>query len=242
MARHVLVGAVSDGFPPVAFLDPVTGELAGFDVDVTRAIATRLKVGVKLVTPSWDMTVAGHWADRFDIAVGSMTPSRDRMRVLDFPAVYYRWPVAFAVHKDAANITRIEDLAGRKIGLCSACSAEAWFDGTLSLMEPVAAPPRIKMIKVVYEGEGTAFDDLRLGAGKRLDAVLSNRPTIEAAIAKGYPFRLLSPDAFYEPLAIAIDKGDVEFSRTLAQAVADLRQDGTLTRLSLRWFGADLTR
>ena len=242
MARHLLVGAVSDGFPPVAFLDPATGELAGFDVDITRAIAARLKVDVKLVTPSWDMTVAGRWADRFDLAVGSMTPTRDRMQVLNFPAVYYRVPVSFAVHVGAKGINSVADLKGKRVGLCSACSSEAWFDGTMALMEPVAPSPAPGMIKLVYEGEGTAFDDLKLGPGKRLDAVLSNRPTIEAAIAKGYPFRLLNPDAFDEPLAVAVDKGDPEFADAIAKAVADLKRDGTLGRLSVKWFGVDLTR
>jgi polar amino acid transport system substrate-binding protein len=93
----------------------------------------------------------------------------------------------------------------------------------------------------VYDGEGTSFDDLKLGPGVRLDAILSNRPTIDAAIAKGYPFRILTPDAFAEPLAIAIDKGDPAFNAAIADAVKSLRADGTLKKLSLRWFGADLT-
>lgn len=241
-ARGVLTGAVSDGFPPVGFLDPKTGDLAGFDVDVTRAIAGALGVKAVLVTPSWEVTVSGHWADRFDIAVGSMTPSIDRAAVLDFPAVYYRMPVAIAVHRDAKGINRMADLAGRRVGACSACSTERWLAGTLAFVgEPPPPGPGVKTVIALYEGEGTAFDDLRLGPGTRLDAVITNRPTIEAAIDKGYPFRILSPDAFAEPLAVAVDKGDPAFSQAVAEAVGRLRADGTLGALSRKWFGADLT-
>jgi polar amino acid transport system substrate-binding protein len=241
MARGELVGAVSEGFPPVAYLDTATGQWVGFDVDVTKAIASRLGVKLRLVTPSWDVTVAGKWADRFDIAVGSMTPTLERQTVLDFPGVYYRVPVAFAVHVKAVGIQSIADLANKRVGACQACSTEAWLNDNLKLVEAVAPRPPIKMAVKLYEGEGTAFDDLKIGPGVRLDAVLANRPTLEAAIAKGYPLRILEPDAFREPLSVAVDKGDPAFSARITQVLRDLASDGTLRRLSVQWFGADLT-
>ena len=46
---------------------------------------------------------------------------------------------------------------------------------------------------------------------------------------------------FYEPLALAIDKGDAEFNDKLAEIVAAMRADGTLTALSVKWYGVDYT-
>ena len=60
------------------------------------------------------------------------------------------------------------------------------------------------------------FDDLRLGAGVRLDAIIAPVQTAEAAIASGYPVRILDGDfAFQEPLVVIADKGDAEVEKYL---------------------------
>jgi polar amino acid transport system substrate-binding protein len=47
---------------------------------------------------------------------------------------------------------------------------------------------------------------------------------------------------YYEPLAVAIDKGDPEFAAKIADIVKAMHDDGTLTKLSMKWYGVDLTR
>ena len=54
------------------------------------------------------------------------------------------------------------------------------------------------------------------------------------------PFVVGEP-AFYEPLAVATDKGDAEFDAKIAEIVAAMHEDGTLTALSEKWYGVDLT-
>ena len=109
----------------------------------------------------------------------------------------------------------------------------------------VAKPSRAAEYKVkagqlqTYETDTNAFDDLRIGDGKRLDAVLSAQPTIMEAIKNGYPFKVVGDPVFYEPLAVAIDKGDPEFGAKIAEIVAAMREDGTLKKLSEKWYGVD---
>jgi polar amino acid transport system substrate-binding protein len=87
------------------------------------------------------------------------------------------------------------------------------------------------------------LDDLRMGNGVRLNATLSALPTIVAAIKNGYPIvRVEGKPAYYEPLAIAVDKGDEAFSNALGKIVADMKTDGTLKQLSQKWYGTDLTQ
>ncbi len=92
-----------------------------------------------------------------------------------------------------------------------------------------------------YETDTNAFDDLRLGDGVRLDAVFSALPTIQEAIKNGYPMKVVGAPAFYEPLAVATDKGDPEFDAKIKEIVDAMHKDGTLTKLSMKWYGADLT-
>lgn len=237
-----LTGAVSDGYPPVAFVDE-NNELTGFDIEVAEEIARRLGVDFAYMTPAWEAQVAGNWAGRWDIAVGSMTPTAARAEVLDFPAIYYYTPAAFAVHEDNTEIQSADDLNGKKIGACSACSYEDYLRGTL-VIDAVGAPPFEFMepgeIRT-YENDGLALGDLRLGDGVRLDAVLSNLPTLQEAIDNGLPLRIVGEPVFYEPLAVAVDKGDEEFSARIAEIVEEMHADGTLTALSEKWFGVDLT-
>src|SRR3546814_9725822 len=51
-------------------------EMDGFDVDVGKEIAKRLGAELKIVTPSWDIITAGNWGGRWDMSVGSMTPTK----------------------------------------------------------------------------------------------------------------------------------------------------------------------
>jgi len=57
----------------------------GFDIDVAKEVAKRLGVELEHVTPGWDVITAGKWAGRWDICIGSMTATKEREEVLDFP-------------------------------------------------------------------------------------------------------------------------------------------------------------
>jgi polar amino acid transport system substrate-binding protein len=215
----------------------------GFDVDVGKEIARRMGAELKIVTPSWDIITAGNWGGRWDMSVGSMTPTKKRAEVLDFPAVYYYTPAAFAVHKDSA-IDSLDGLNGKTIGSCGGCTYDAYLMKNLEI-DAEGAPPFEYEVEAgeikTYETDTHAFDDLRLGDGTRLDAAFSALPTIQEAIKSGYPMKVIGKPAFYEPLSVATDKGDPEFDAKIAEAVAAMKADGTLKQLSEKWYGVDLT-
>ncbi|WP_224788190.1 transporter substrate-binding domain-containing protein [Pseudomonas fluorescens] len=84
------------------------------------------------------------------------------------------------------------------------------------------------------------LDDLRLADGVRLDAILTQQSTLEAAVKKNYPLKAVDGSVvFYEPLAIAIDKGDPELKASLGEVIGAMHKDGTLTKLSNKWYGVD---
>src|SRR5262245_54540311 len=73
MANKKLVNALDVEYPPFSFLN-TSKQMDGFDVDVAKEVAKRLGVDLENVTPGWDTITAGHWAGRWDISIGSMTP------------------------------------------------------------------------------------------------------------------------------------------------------------------------
>jgi polar amino acid transport system substrate-binding protein len=75
-----MVVATNSGWPPQSFLSD-EGELIGFDIDVAKEIANRLGVEVSFETPDWAIMTGGRWNGRFDLGVGSVTPTTPRAQV-----------------------------------------------------------------------------------------------------------------------------------------------------------------
>ena len=239
-----LVVSTDPNYKPQSFLND-KGELDGFDIDVAKEVAARLGVAVEFVTPDWDMITGANWGARWDLSIGSMTPTEERSQVLWFTDPYYYTPASFAVHKDNTTITTPADLTGKKVGLGTATTYESYLNGTLSMMggEIEYDPPSGVQV-VPYTTDSEAVQDLALGDGVRLDAVMSAQPTIQAAIDQGIPLKYVGTPAFYEPLAFALDKSrgpSDKMVSTLNSIVKKMHSDGKLTELSMKWYGIDLT-
>jgi polar amino acid transport system substrate-binding protein len=187
---------------------------------------------------------AGNWAGRWDVSVGSMTPTAARREVLDFPAIYYYTPASLVVHADNKSIAAPADASGKTIGVGVATTYENYLKKDL-VIDAEGAPPFEYQIDEpniqTYDTDLLALDDLRLGDGVRLDAAVTALPTAMDAINQGYPLKVVGDPLFLEPLSVAIDKGDPEFAAKLAEVVEAMHDDGTLSELSMQWYGADLT-
>ncbi len=244
LAAGKLVVSTDPNYAPQSFLND-KGELDGFDVDVAKEVAKRLGVQVEFVTPDWDIITAGNWGGRWDLSIGSMTPTEDRAQVLWFTDPYYYTPASFAVHKDNTTIRTPNDLTGKTVGLGTATTYEAYLGGTLKMLggEVIYDPPAGVKVKP-YTTDAEAIQDLALGDGVRLDAVMSAQPTIQQAIDSGVPLKYVGTPAYYEPLAFALDKSrgpSDKMLQKLNEIVKAMHEDGTLTELSLKWYGIDLT-
>ncbi len=242
MDAGTLKVATDASWAPQSFLND-NNEMDGFDVDVAREIASRLGVEVEFVTPSWDIITAGNWNGRWDMSVGSMTPTAARAEVLSFPEVYYFTPAAIAVHVDAPYQT-IAELNGEVVGASTASTFELYLQKDLTI-DAEGVPAFTYQVTAgemkSYKDSTAALDDLRLGDGVRINAMVGSLPAINAAIDNGYPVRVLGNPVFYEPLAVAIDRGDQELNDKVATIIREMRTDGTLVALSEKWYGIDYT-
>jgi polar amino acid transport system substrate-binding protein len=249
--KGVLTVSTDPAYPPQSELNEDTGEYEGFDIDVAKEIADRLGVEIAWEAPAWDTIISGNWNGRWDISVGSMTVTPERAEVLDFTPPYYFTPAAIAVYKDNTSITDAADLSGKKIGVCGGCTYDTYLQGKLRIAldesgEPEAIESAIQNPEIkTYDTDSTAIQDLTLGDGRRLDAVISALPTLEAAAKADKPIKVVGKDLFYEPLAVAVDKSS-ELDPTslvdrISEIVEEMHDDGTLAELSEKWYGLDLT-
>ncbi|MBA3429897.1 MAG: transporter substrate-binding domain-containing protein [Actinobacteria bacterium] len=245
--RGVLIASTDPAYPPQSSRTP-DGAFEGFDIDVTAEIAKRLGVDVEYKTPSFDGITAGGWSGRWDISVGSITITPERKQVLLFTSPYYYTPASVAVHADNTDIQdTANDLDGKKIGVCEACSYESFLKKNLEIpgetFDFVIDDAQIQS----YNTDSTAIQDLALGDGTRLDAVISALPTLEGAIENQSPIKIVGDPLYYEPLGVAVDKESPEdpqaFYEEVSKIIEEMHSDGTLSELSKKWYeGTDLTK
>lgn len=260
MARGTIIVSTDPAYPPQSELveaatraaetkcasdQHTASELQGFDIDTAVEVAKRLGVEACFVTPEWTMIVGGNWADRWDISIGSMTITPERMEKLLFTQPYYTTPAAFFVHVDNTTYAQPSDLSGKKIGGCSGCTYDFYLDGSLSIpgetIDFLVSNPQF----VGYETDLNALQDLALGDGVRLDAVLTAQPTGQGAIKDGLPLKQLGDPVYFEYLAGAIDKAHsvdpLPLAKKISEVIQQMHADGTLLALSQKWYGLDLT-
>ncbi len=246
-AAKTIVISTDANYAPQSFLND-KGELEGFDISVAKEVAKRLGVKVKFITPDWDLITAGKWGKRWDLSIGSMTPTAERKHALLFTLPYYSSPAQFAIHKDNSSIKTLADLAGKRIGIATETTNERYLRKDLSIEDVKIVyqtwkPGELK----TYPTDANHIEDLSLGDGLRLDAIFTSRQTLAEAIrsgcGKGCPLKMLGEPTYYEPLSFALDKSRAN-SETLVdklnEIIKSMYDDGTLVKLSEKFYNTNL--
>ncbi|MFZ5822455.1 MAG: transporter substrate-binding domain-containing protein [Chloroflexota bacterium] len=223
-----------------------TAEMQGFDVDVAKAIGAALGVETCFATPNWDVITAGNWSNKWDISVGSMTITTERQKILDFSVPYYYTPAVIAVGADAA-FTSLDELAGQ--ALCAGVSTtyDTWLNkGDLGLPETsIYAQPPEGVVPVLLDTDQECAQALAAGREDFVGYVTS-QTVVNANIAAGLPVKQLGSAVYSEDLAPAYDKASTLSSESLRaevdKIITAMHEDGTLSALSMQWFGEDLTQ
>lgn len=247
MAAGVIKVSTDANYAPQSFLND-KGELEGFDISVAKEVAKRLGVKVKFVTPDWDLITAGKWGKRWDLSIGSMTPTVERMNALHFTMPYYSTPAQFAVHKDNTTIKSLKDLAGKHIGVGTETTYDRYLNKDLELVGVKIEYQDWSAGKITtYPTDANAIEDLALGDGVRIDALITAKPTIFEAIKAGCgggcPLKMLGDPAYYEILSFALDKSrpnSESLLKKLNEILTSMYKDGTLKDLSMQFYGQNL--
>ena len=236
-----IAAAVPDALP-LASRD-ASGKLIGFDIEVAREIAKRLGLPVRFVTPDWDTILAGRWNGRWDFSVSNITPTEMRSRRIDFPVVYRFEAVVVVVRAGDRSVMKPADVSGKRIGVKRDTTFEKYLKHDLTIYAGEAPPDYLidKPDIRAFRDKDKAMSALTQAEPAVVDAVVTSYSTAQAAIDEGAPVRIVPGFLFWEPVAVAVDKGDSDFARQVSTAVEAMLSDGTLNELSIKWFGIDMT-
>jgi cystine transport system substrate-binding protein len=216
-------------YPPFNYQDE-KGELIGFEVDFANAVAKKLGVKAEFLPTKWDGILAALDAERFDVVINQVTVSPERRQKYDFSQPYTISGIQTITRRDdKSKISKPEDLTGKKVGVVLGSNYEQWLK---------ANSPKTDIR--TYDDDPTRNQDLLAG---RIDAVLNDR-LIVANLVKQYNGEIVASG---EPFAkqeqsIAFRKGDQTLREAVDKAIDELRGDGSLAKISVKWFGVDVTK
>lgn len=214
-------------FPPFTYHNK-SGDLVGFDVDISREIAKRLGVKAEFVEGKWDGLVAGLDANRYDAVVNQVSITPERQAKYDFSVAYITPKAVLIVNENNNDIHDFADLKGKK-------SAH-------TLTSNYAQVARENGAEVV----GTdGFDQsIALVSQGRADATInSNLSFLDFKKHKpDAPVKIVAERADAEQEAVLIRKGNPELREAINQAIAQIKSDGTYQRISNEYFGADVSK
>ncbi|HET6562993.1 MAG TPA: amino acid ABC transporter substrate-binding protein [Marmoricola sp.] len=216
-------------YPPFTFHEGGSGDLTGYDVEVTEAVAEELGVDVQFEETQWDAIFAGLEAGRFDVVANQVSINADRKEDYDFSTPYTFSKGVIVVLEGNDEISSFEDLDGKTTAQSLTSN---WFELAKDNGADVEA----------VEGWAQAVELLRQG---RVDATVNDELTFfdyESTEGgdTGLEIAARTDDAARN--AFAFRKGSDDLVKAVDDALAKLREDGTLAEISQKYFGTDVSR
>ena len=227
-SRGTLIVALEGAWQPWSYHDE-SDTLVGYDVEVSRAIAEKLGVEPEYVESDWDSLFAGMDAGRYDLVCNGVEVTDERSKTYDFTTPYGYIHTALAVKKDNDTIVSFEDLKGKT-------TANSLASTYMELAESYGA---------TVQGIDTLEETIQLLTAGRIDATLN-------ADVSFYDYLNVHPEADFKivalteetsHVAIPLRKGEETASlrEAIDAAIEELRAEGTLTELSEKYFGQDIS-
>lgn len=205
--------------------------LVGFDVEVAKAVADELGVDVQYQEGEWDGLLAGVQSGRYDIMVNGVGYTEERAQAYTFSDPYCYNKTALIVRGDNEDIKSLEDLKGKTT--CNSANSTYQLiaeEYGANVLDVETLDGTLEMVLA-----GTDRADASLNAEASFLDYMNAHPDANLKIVDYYPES--------EKVCIIMQKGDSSDSlkEAINSAIEKLRADGTLSELSNKYFGGDIT-
>jgi len=168
-----IVAATQPNYPPIAYKDPATNQLQGFDIDLGEAIAKELGVKIEWQETAFAQMISSLQTGRVDIAMAGMSDLPARREVVDFVDYMKTGPQFFTTVANAGQLKSVEDLCGKKVG----ASRSTNWPGQMEELSKTVCGGKNKPAMVVIGTEGSVDARTQLKSG-RLDAAVQGSETL----------------------------------------------------------------
>lgn len=223
--EKIIIG-IDDKFAPMGFRDE-DNEIVGFDIDMARAAGEKMGVEVEFQPIDWTTKETELSSGRIDLIWNGYTVTEDRQKKVLFTKPYLENAQVIVTSKDS-SITKIDELAGKQVGIQSLSSA----------LDALNEHPISKKVTLnEYKDNVLVLTDLKQG---RLEAVVLDKVVAEYYMTKEPDtFKMLEEELAPELYAVGVKKGNNELLDKLQAALDEMNEDGTAAEISEKWFGED---
>ncbi|MDC9606349.1 amino acid ABC transporter substrate-binding protein [Xenorhabdus griffiniae] len=214
-------------YPPFTYHD-ASNKLIGFDVDIAREIARRLNVKPEFMEVKWDGLIAGLDAKRFDAVINQVGVTPERAAQYSFSIPYTTSQVVLITRNDNSDIKAFADIKGKR-------SAQSLTSNYGQLATSYGAS------LVSTDGFNQAIDLVATG---RADATLNDRLSFLDFKKQrpNAPVKIVAQQTDASKSAVLLRKGDAELLEAVNKALQEIKDDGTYTRISEKYFGVDISK
>ena len=220
----------TDDFPPFHFALP-DGTLAGFDIDLARAICADLALACTIQARRFDTIVAQIEQGKDDAAIAAIANTPATRGAVAFTAPYYTTPARFVAAKaGAAAPATPEAFAGKTVGVIAGTAYEAYLKAFFPRAKPALFPTRAAMLAALEINR----IDAAFGDAIALAVWLNGAEAGGCCGFRGGPFT--ESRFFGNGVSIAVAKDNVALRETLDLELFKLAQNGTYGDLYLKWF------
>lgn len=214
-----------------------SGELVGYEIDMLNAMAEKMNVKLDYQVTEFESMFAGLDAGRYDLIIGNISKKPEREEKYLFSTEpYFKNKIVLVTAKDNTDIKSIDDLGGKRVPAGSG-RANALFMETYNEQHPD------NPIDIQYTDAdaSAALVDLYNG---RYDACIYNQTYVTGVMDEyGYEYNVYeipNADEIEIPEAwILFSKDNTELRDEMDNALAEIKADGTLSEISVKYFGED---
>jgi cystine transport system substrate-binding protein len=223
----VLTVGTEGTYRPYSFHEEGSGDLTGYDVEVITAVADELGVDVKFEETQWDAIFAGLEAGRFDVIANQVSITPEREAKYTFSDPYTVSTGVIVVPKDETSITSMADLKGKT-------TAQSLTSNWYTLAQESGANVE------AVEGWAQAVALVEQG---RVDATVNDKLVfLDYQKESGATdLKVAAETGDTSRTAFTFAKDDTDLAEAVDGALKTLAADGTLTKLSEKYFGADVS-
>ncbi|NLM72461.1 MAG: amino acid ABC transporter substrate-binding protein [Clostridiaceae bacterium] len=228
-AKATLTVGFDKNFPPMGFVGD-NGEFTGFDLDLAAEVAKRLDMELVLQPIAWDSKDMELSSKNVDCIWNGFTIN-GREESYTWTEPYMENYQVFVVRANS-DIKTLKDLAGKTVIVQADSSAEAALKDAPELMNSFK--------ELLKTGDyNTALMDLETGA---VDAVAMDEIVARFHIEdEGKDFAVLEEKLAAEEYGVGFLLGNTELRDKVQGALEEMAKDGTMAKISEKWFGKDIT-
>ncbi len=222
--------AVENAYLPFNYIDPDTGEPAGWDYDVWNEICRLINCTPVFVEAGWEGMIQAVADGQFDAAADGITITEERAEIVDYSTGYINIEQRLLVRKDEDRIESIDDIVNNAELMLGTQTGTTNYETALQYLEE----DRIQAF------EQFPFAVQALIAGD-IDAVI-----IDEVAGQGYlgenadELQLVGPSMSSDQLGFIYPKGS-DLVEPVNAALGELARNGFLEDVNLQYFGPNFT-